>query len=335
MRLIRLGLTAMAAACCVTAGAVLAAADEAADPHAATITLQDENASVSSAKLTDRFYVNGLRLGYTSGLGDVPQAAQDVGQEVWGGGKLRLGVGLSQQIFTPADTLPYVPPANDRPYAGVLMGTLSLQRDVEDSRSTLGLSLGVVGPAALAQEVQNGFHDIISQGHTNGWHAQLHNEPVLELTSARTWRLPTGSLGGLETDVLPELAVGLGNLKVYGQTGVAVRLGQGLMSDYGVARVAPGASGGDAFVPARPFAWYVFVGATGQGVAHDLTLEGNDFEDSASVKLKPLQGELTAGLALMAFGTRLTYTQVVQTQEFQHQRGGLHQMGSLALSVRF
>jgi hypothetical protein len=28
-------------------------------------TLQDENASISSAKLTDRYYVNGLRLGWT------------------------------------------------------------------------------------------------------------------------------------------------------------------------------------------------------------------------------------------------------------------------------
>jgi hypothetical protein len=37
----------------------------------------------------------------------------------------------------------------------------------------------------------------------------------------------------------------------------------------------------------------------------------------------------------MAFGTRLTYTQVVQTQQAQHQKGGLHQLGSLALSVRF
>ena len=46
-------------------------------------------------------------------------------------------------------------------------------------------------------------------------------------------------------------------------------------------------------------------------------------------------GEFQGGLALMFCGMRLTYTQVVQTQEFKYQKGGLHQFGSLALSVRF
>jgi hypothetical protein len=45
--------------------------------------------------------------------------------------------------------------------------------------------------------------------------------------------------------------------------------------------------------------------------------------------------EIQAGLAVMVHGVRMTYTQVMQTQEYQHQRGGLHQLGSLALSVRF
>ncbi len=340
MRVKRIWFGAALAGVGMVAGAVHAigqTATPAAPPDmtAATFALQDENASVSSAKLTDRYYVNGLRLGYTSGAGDVPAAAVRVGQAVWGDGALRLGFDLSQQIFTPADTAAPQPPSGDRPYAGVLLGTVSLFRDVEDSRSTLSLGLGVVGPSALAQAVQNGFHDLIGQGHTNGWHAQLRDEPAVQLTSARTWRLPMGTVAGLETDALPDLAFGLGNVRIYGQTGVVVRIGQGLDSDYGVARLNPGPSGGDAFTPAKPFAWYVFAGAGGQGVAHDITLDGNDFQNGASVKLKPLVGELEAGLAVIAFGARLTYTHVLQTQTFEHQKGGLHQFGSLALAVRF
>jgi hypothetical protein len=53
------------------------------------------------------------------------------------------------------------------------------------------------------------------------------------------------------------------------------------------------------------------------------------------VALTPLVGEIEAGLAMIFYGARLTYTQVFQTQEFQHQKGGLHQFGSFALSVRF
>ena len=305
-----------------------------ADP-VSTWAIQDENATLSSAKLTDRYYVNGLRLGWTSGTGAVPDFLASAGRAVWGDGQQRISVDLSQQIFTPADTKSRRPPAGDEPYAGVLLGTVSLINDKADSRSILALSAGVVGPWALGEEVQNGFHDAIGQGHNNGWSSQLRNEPAIELLSERTWRLPMAQFGAFETDALPNLAVGLGNVRIYAQTGVSLRLGQGLASDYGAARVNRGPTGGDAFTPTRPFAWYVFLGADGQAVAHDITLDGNDFRDSPSVKLKPLVAEGEGGVAIMAYGARLTYTQVVQTQTFRHQKGGPHQLGALALSVRF
>ena len=262
-------------------------------------------------------------------------AANRFADWVFGPGAVRVSFDLSQQIYTPADTAAFTPPPGDRPYAGVLLGTLGLLRDTPDSRSLLALSLGLVGPGALAETVQNGFHDIIGQPHTNGWSDQLHNEPLGEFTGGRTWRFATGQFGALETDALPDVAVGLGNERVYGQGGLIIRLGQGLASDYGVARIAPGPSGSDAFTPTRPFVWYVFGGADGQAVAHDITLNGNDFQTSASVVPKHAVGELEAGVGLIAFGARLTFTQVFQTQEFEHQKGGLHQFGSLALSMRF
>ena len=227
------------------------------------------------------------------------------------------------------------PPLNDRPYAGVLMGTVSLIHDSANARSMLGLGIGVVGPAALGEEVQNGFHNLIGQNTNAGWGTQLHNEPLLEITGGRTWRVPIGPLGGLETDLLPALTAAAGNERIYAQTGVTLRLGQGLDSDYGVARLLPGLTGTDVFRPTRPFAWYVFAGADGQAVAYDITLNGNTWQDSRNATLKPLVGEFEGGFALMAYGTRLSFTEVVQTQEYTHQKGGLHQFGSLALSVRF
>lgn len=232
-------------------GARFAAAQDApstADPTSIW-TLQDENASISTAKLTDRYYVNGLQLGYTSGTDGVPDAMARVGRAVWGDGTMRIGFDISQQIFTPANTAAYNPPPGDRPYAGVLLGTMSLFQDTSDSRGFLSIGAGLVGPWALAEQLQNSFHDLIGQAHDNGWHDQLRNEPALEITSARTWRLPMGTVGGLETDALPDLAIGLGNVRIYMQTGAVIRLGQGLNSDYGVARILPGPSGGDAFKP--------------------------------------------------------------------------------------
>jgi hypothetical protein len=312
-----------------------AGAQTAADPLSVW-TLQDENATITTGKVSDRNYVNGLRIGWTSPTDTfVPNAMVDMGHTLWGDGKERIAFDLSQSIFTPTDTAAVHPSPYDRPYAGVLTGNFYLMEDNDHWRSTVGLQVGLVGPGALGEEVQNGFHDVIGQGHNLGWRSQIHNEPVVELLSQRVWREPIGQFGGLETDVLPDLEVGAGNLRVYALTGAAVRLGQGLNSDYGVARVRPGMGGGDAFTPTRNFAWYIFAGLDGQAVAHDITLDGNTFENSRHVSRQPWVGEAEFGFALLYQGVRLTYTQVVQTQEFHGQHGGLHETGSLALSARF
>jgi hypothetical protein len=332
----RLYLLASAACLCGYvgfAGLARAQTAPAAPDGAAIFSVQGENSSISSSKLTDRYYTNGIHLGYQSPEGAYP-ALSGIGRTLWGAGQQRISVDISQQIYTPSDTNSKSPPLNDRPYAGVLLATISAVQDNDTSRSTIGLSVGVVGPSALGEEVQNGFHDLIGQKGNKGWKTQLHDEPVFALNSARVWRLPIGRIGSLQTDALPAVAVTLGTLKINAEAGVNIRLGQGLENDFGAPRIRA-LSGGDAFKRTAGFGWYVFAGVGGQAVARDVTLDGNTWRDSRSVKLKPIIGQADAGLAVLAYGARLSYTHVVQTQDFQHQKGGLHQFGSLALSVRF
>lgn len=298
-------------------------------------TLQDENASISAGHPTDRFYVNGLRLSWVSPTTVVPDFLADLSKTLWGAGETRVGIDLTQQIYTPVNTVPSIPNPNDRPYAGVLLGNLSLMSDSEDTRSVLSLSLGVVGPGAGAEAVQNGFHDIIGQAHTNGWSYQIPNTPVINVLHERTWRLPMGKVAGLETDALPSLTVALGDLRDYVQTGVQFRIGEGLGSDYGVPRVRPGMSGGDVFQPTQPFAWYLFGGVDGQVVGYDLLLNSHPFRSGPRVTPTWDIAELQGGFAVIAYGMRLTFAYVAQTQEFKGQTGGLHQFGSAALSIRF
>jgi hypothetical protein len=298
-------------------------------------TLQDENASISTNKVTDRYYVNGLHLGYTSRSDALPEFLNGIAGQLWGEGQRRWSFDLTQQIYTPFTTNLATPPAGDRPYAGVLMGTFGLNSDTETSRSYFGVGIGVIGPAALGEQVQNGFHDLIGQAGNRGWRTQLKNEPVIQITSSRVFRLKTGSVFGLETEALPELTAGAGTQKIYALTGVTLRIGQGLDSDFGVSRVRPGPSGGDVFRPTSNFAWYVFAGLDGQAIAHDITLDGTIFRSGPSVKKHPFVGEAQAGLALLIHGVKLSYTHVIQTQQFKGQHGGWHQFGSINLSVRF
>ncbi|MBN9510360.1 MAG: lipid A deacylase LpxR family protein [Alphaproteobacteria bacterium] len=296
-------------------------------------TLQDEAALFGP--LAQRYYTNGFRLGYVSGTDAVPGFLTGVGRAVWGDGQLRFGVDLTQQIYTPKDIAAPAWPPGDRPYAGVLLANFSLYRDVPDSRSALGLSIGLVGPGAFASQTQDAFHSLFNQTKANGWSSQLANEPLFQLTSARTWRLKMGSVGGLQTDALPNLGIGLGNLRIYADTGIGFRIGQGLDSDYGPVRMFPNPSGGTAFRPTRPFAWYLFLGADGQGVVRDITLDGNDFRSGPSVAPEPLVGEVTGGFGIIAFGTRISYIHAVQSAQFEHQKNGPIQLDSVAISTRF
>ena len=98
--------------------------------------MQDENASISAGTPTDRFYTNGLRLGWTSPTGAVPNFLVDLGHTLWGAGQQRIAFDLSQQIYTPDDTQESaIPDPHDRPYAGLLLGNFSLLSDMDDSQS--------------------------------------------------------------------------------------------------------------------------------------------------------------------------------------------------------
>ncbi len=336
--ILRNGLAAagVAGAVALVALSTSATAELAPTDPAAIFSIQGENASISSARLTDRFYTNGIMLGWTSPT-DYAPAVAGIGRTIFGEGRQRVAVDISQQLYTPADTAIVNPSKKDRPYSGVLLARFSETSDTMTSRSTIGLSLGIVGPSALGEQIQNGFHDLIGQGHNNGWNTQLHDEPVANIDISRVWRLPTGSVLGLETDALPAAAVDLGTLRIAGTASVNFRLGQGLESDFGAPRIRA-LAGGNAFT--RPvnggIGWYVFAGLTGQAVARDVTLDGNTWRNTnRGVDLTPLVGQAQAGLAVLAYGARLSYTHVIETQEFKHQRGGPHQFGVLALSVRF
>ncbi len=312
------------------------------DPQG-TWTFQVENDAVSTFKGTsDQYYTSGLRLGYTSGTTHVPEFLSGIGRAVWGDGVQRVSIDLSQSLFTPRNTQARQPVPGDRPYAGWLHADLGLIHDTDEARSVLGLSLGVVGPSALGKTVQNGFHNIIGDTPNLGWRNQVKDEPAVLLLAERTYRLPlyrfnVAGLNGLETDVLPSATVGIGTVRDYVQAGISLRLGQGLASDFGAPRIRPGLTGTDAYLPTRPFAWYVFAGADGQAIARDVFLDGNTFRDRPTphVTKRPFVGEFQGGLAVMAYGVRLTYTQTWQTEEFRRQKAGLFNFGSLALSAKF
>ena len=305
--------------------------------QASIYTIQVENDAVSTLKGTsDQYYTSGLRLAWTSGQDAIGPVAT-LGHSIWGDGTTRLAIEVSQSIFTPRYTQVSPPSLDDRPYAGELVATFGLVHDGANIRDLVSATFGVIGPSAQGEEVQNGFHSIIGDTQNRGWDYQVPNQPAFEFLAQRTYRFPIAQLGPLETDALPSGTVAIGDIRDYVQLGGVVRIGQGLASDYGTARIEPGLTGSDAYTNVRPFAWYAFAGVDGQAVGYDVTLDGPTFDKTYQRDVHRLWdvGEFEGGLALLYHGVRLTYTQTWQTQEFKTAKAGLFNFGSLALSAKF
>jgi hypothetical protein len=298
-------------------------------------TVQVENDSLSIPS-TDRYYTSGESLGYVTPTGAVPGFLADFGHEIFGDGSQRLGFDLQQVIYTPVDTQAYDPNPDDRPYAGQIALHTSLIQDTDTTRSIAQLSLGLVGPDAFGQTVQNGFHGLIGDTSSKGWHYQLRNEPTLDFFGGRIWRDDLASFddGAFGIQALPQVTAQVGNTEIYAQAGAIVRIGSGLDSDFGPAVIQPAMSGTDAYTPTQPFVWYIFGGVLGRVVAHDMLVQGNDFTSSRGVALTPLQGDAELGAAIMVFGLRITATEVFESAEFHHEAPAF-QYGSIAISARF
>ncbi len=79
----------------------------------------------------------------------------------------------------------------------------------------------------------------------------------------------------------------------------------------------------------------MFAGVDGQAVAYDMLLQSSPFRGGPHVSTLWDVAEMQGGFAVMAYGMRLTFAYVAQTQEFNGQTGGLHQFGSASLSIHF
>jgi lipid A 3-O-deacylase len=288
---------------------------------------------------SDKYYTNGLEASFVSAPGHLPDVLNGLAAALWGDGARRWGLGISQQIYTPTNTGTATPNPRDRPLAGYLAGTLSVMQDSGAAeyghRDQLALTVGVIGPSAFGRQVQNGWHSFIKVAPNRGWDKQMPDEPQLELTMGRTWKVPVAKFAGLETDALPSVSAGVGTVRDYVQTGLALRLGQGLGQDYGPARIRPGLTGGDAFTPAPQLGWYMFLAADGQLVGRDALLDGELFRSSSHVPHKVAVAELLAGVAVIWRGVKVSYTQTWQTEQFRGQKAGLFNFGSITASAKF
>jgi hypothetical protein len=306
------------------------------DPRA-TLHVVAENDAFGNNR-TDRWYTNGLRLGYQSPESELPLPFGWLNQGLeglLGPANARWGVALGQNIYTPSNVRSFVPSPSDRPYAGYAYLDFLLDRRTANRLDRFSLQAGVVGPSSLARKTQGIFHELIGEREARGWRYQLRNEPSFNLGWQRIWRQRVVTLpGGIAVDVLPAAEVAAGTVAVYGQGALRMRLGQGLERDFGPARIRPGNA--DAPAPVgEGFGWYVFAGAAGRLVGRDIFLDGNTWrQGSPSVKRRTGVADYEAGVAVFWNGVRLSLTESWRTEEFAGQRKWFN-FGIISLTASF
>ena len=325
------------------------------DEQRSIYTFQVENDVFNRLNRSDSDYTSGLRLGWLSpALTDMPAgviAATTLptffGEAPATSVIRRVGVSIGQNLYTPANTATSLPIYNDRPYAGWLYAGFAVQytykrpnktgNDEPVRLDTLQLDLGLIGPAAGGEPVQNNFHTLIGVARANGWANQLHNEPTVGLTFERRWRTGRSVFiedPKLEFDFIPRVGAALGNVATYASVGGTARIGKELRDDFGPSRARPALPGSEAFIGDGSFGWYLFAGIDVQAVARNIFLDGNTDGNSLRVGHRPFVGEAQIGLALLYGGVRFTYTQVLRTPEF-FQQDRFTQFGSVNVTFRY
>jgi lipid A 3-O-deacylase len=303
-------------------------------------SFQEEN-DVLSRTNTDKSYTQGLRFTLTRNPQENPPRIDAFAEwflrtfhnveaeHVW-------SIGLGQSIYTPDDITISTRQLNDRHWAGFLYidNTLQLIDPDEKFRHVLELQTGLIGPGSGARWAQATIHEIIDSAPPVGWPNQLRNEPGVNLIYSHDRRIAR-EIGPLDADLLPFAGGSLGTVMTYANAGAVVRVGK---NNTGFLNGAMRASAYTNFSGERPrWEFWVYGGAEGRAVAHNIYLSGGFFKQVPSeIDTKRFVYDLTTGFSLRYRRWRLTYNFVRRSNEYSHPfaaNDGSQEFGSVMLSV--
>ena len=215
---------------------------------------------------------------------------------------------FGQEIYTPFHmSYPGVVPW-DRPYAGWLYAKASLLAELPTANprrknfSAVGFQIGVVGPAAFAEQTQKLAHKAFGKDLPRGWDNELSNELGLVLSYRRGVRydLSRDLDGAMTHRVSPYVLAAAGNVATH--VGVGTELRTNVRTGHPDDNTGKG--------------WQFFLSYEAKAIIRNIFLDGNTWSSSHSVEKEPLVTESSAGIQYQGKSIGIRLSRQFRSKEF-------------------
>ncbi|MEM6650770.1 MAG: lipid A deacylase LpxR family protein [Pseudomonadota bacterium] len=155
---------------------------------------------------TDSNYTNGARVSWLSGTKATDGVSNAIAN-VMGADEdavRRRGFALGHTIFTPEDTQATMFLPDQHPYAGYAYGEIMGLIEQSNRIDQFALQIGLLGPSAGGEWVQNEVHKLLGVDEAQGWDNQLDDELIVNFSYDRKYRKALIEMKGLlEIDFIP------------------------------------------------------------------------------------------------------------------------------------
>ncbi|AUD06345.1 lipid A deacylase LpxR family protein [Spirosoma pollinicola] len=242
------------------------------------------------------------------------------------GNQIQYGLAFEHLGFTPTSIRSQTTLIGDRPFAaGLSLKTFSLSTDtLRRLRVSAGLSMGMMGPVALGNQIQTALHRLFNGVEPKGWQYQIHNDVILTYTLHYEKQLYAYRQAlSISTTAQAQVGTYIDRL----QTGIVVMAGR-FNSPFG-----------PMFAPCRlPLQLYIYAQPLVSVIGYDASLQGGLFNSSSPYVLSvhqlariTFQGNV--GIVFRYKSLYLEYAESMLSREFSS--GLSHRWGGVKLGASF
>jgi hypothetical protein len=228
----------------------------------------------------------------------------------------RIKTEIGQEIHTPDDLREKELILYDVPYAGYLYGKVARVNATPKFKTESALSIGVVGPAAQADEVQWFVHHDLDMGADPvGWPNQLPNESTINFDYTRSRQWHTAKY----LNAVSEIRFRLGTVHT------DFRYSNGFRTGYNV----PSFDGSHVGKPSV----YLFGMFNTDLVGRNMFYDGTLFRDSHSVSTKHFVGSADTGIAAEYNGYSLKFKMTGTSKQYSEQEEDFEVYGGFTFGL--